>query len=77
MVPVKTAQIMKNNQQNSGMPGCADGVDGDQLQLSPALIITEAEIDQAVERLRQSIEEVRNELVQQGMHSPGNKKMPG
>ena len=60
-----------------GMPGCADGVDGDQLQLSPALIITEAEIDQAVERLRQSIEEVRNELVQQGMHSPGNNKMPG
>ena len=59
-----------------GMPGCADGVSGDQLQLSPALVMTEPEIDQAVERLRQSIEDVRNELIQQGIHSPGNQRKP-
>ena len=31
-----------------GSPGCADGVNGDQLQLSPPLVMTEVQIDDAV-----------------------------
>ena len=51
-----------------GMPGCADGVNGDQLQLSPALVFSEEEIDEAMRRLRSSIESVRKELIDEGVH---------
>ena len=39
-----------------GSPGCADGVNGDQLQLSPPLVMTEAQIDDAVGMLAAAIE---------------------
>lgn len=45
-----------------GMPGCADGVHGDQLQISPALVFSEKELDLALQLLREAIEEVRNEI---------------
>ncbi|MDP6057462.1 MAG: hypothetical protein QGH33_01155, partial [Pirellulaceae bacterium] len=45
-----------------GMPGCVDGVNGDQLQLTPAFIFTEEQIVQAVEILRQAILDARDEL---------------
>ena len=42
-----------------GSPGCADGVNGDQLQLSPPLVMTEAQIDHAVGLLAGAIETAR------------------
>ncbi len=45
-----------------GSPGCADGVNGDQLQLSPPLVMTEAQIDDAVRMLAGAIETVRLEV---------------
>lgn len=45
-----------------GMPGCADGTNGDQLQISPAFVFSEEQIDEAVALLRQAIEDVRAEL---------------
>lgn len=45
-----------------GSPGCADGVNGDQLQLSPPLVMTEAQIDDAVRMLADAIETVRLEV---------------
>lgn len=39
----------------SGMAGCADGVNGDHIQISPAFVITEAQIDEAVEIIRTAI----------------------
>ena len=41
----------------SGMPGCADGVNGDHIQLSPPFVITEAQIDEAVEIIQKAIEQ--------------------
>jgi len=50
----------------AALGGCADGTNGDQVQLSPAFIITETEIDRAVEILAKAIvqaqEEVLNDL---------------
>jgi adenosylmethionine-8-amino-7-oxononanoate aminotransferase len=48
-----------------GSPGCADGVNGDQLQLSPPLVMTEAQIDDAVGMLAAAIETARQEMVAQ------------
>ena len=45
-----------------GSPGCADGVNGDQLQLSPPLVMTEAQIDHAVGLLAGAIETARLEV---------------
>jgi adenosylmethionine-8-amino-7-oxononanoate aminotransferase len=39
----------------SGLPGCADGVNGDHIQISPPFVITEAQIDEAIETIRQAI----------------------
>ena len=41
----------------AGLGGCADGVRGDQIQISPAFVISEAEIDKAVGILRKAIEQ--------------------
>ena len=49
-----------------GSPGCANGVDGDQLQLSPALVMTEAQIDWAVGVLAEAIEAVREHTCLEG-----------
>ncbi len=46
-----------------GFPGCADGVRGDQLQISPAFVISEAEIDRAVAIMRKAIERCREQTV--------------
>ena len=50
----------------AGMPGCADGVRGDQLQISPALVITQSEIDRAVDimevAIRESVEQAGGEF---------------
>lgn len=46
----------------AGMPGCADGVNGDQLQLSPALVFTDPALKGAVQLLRETIEEVSREI---------------
>lgn len=46
-----------------GSPGCADGVNGDQLQLSPPLVMSEAQIDDAVSMLAAAIESARLEVV--------------
>ena len=46
-----------------GSPGCADGVNGDQLQLSPPLVMTEAQIDSAVDMLSTAIEAARQEVL--------------
>ena len=48
-----------------GMPGCADGVHGDQLQISPALVFTEQELDRALQLLWETIEEVRSEVMRE------------
>ena len=69
-----TRRIVERAYQNgliliAGMPGCVDGVNGDQLQLSPALVFTQEEIDEALRRLRKSVESVRSELVEEGVHS--------
>ena len=45
-----------------GSPGCADGVNGDQLQLSPPLVMTEAQIDDAVVMLAAAIETAHAEV---------------
>ncbi len=45
-----------------GMFGCADGVNGDHLQLSPAFVITEKEIDKAVEIMHTAIEQSIKEI---------------
>lgn len=45
-----------------GMGGMVDGVVGDHLQITPALTISEAEIDRAVDVLRGSIHSVMQEL---------------
>lgn len=45
-----------------GSPGCADGVNGDQLQLSPPLVMTDAQIDDAVGMLAEAIETARLEV---------------
>jgi adenosylmethionine-8-amino-7-oxononanoate aminotransferase len=45
-----------------GSPGCADGVNGDQLQLSPPLVMTEAQIDDAVGMLAAAIETAHAEV---------------
>jgi adenosylmethionine-8-amino-7-oxononanoate aminotransferase len=42
---------------------CADGVNGDQLQLSPPLVCTVAQLEEAVGILAESIEEVRGALM--------------
>ena len=41
-----------------GFPGCVDGTRGDQLQLTPAFIISEADIDQAIDILRMILEDI-------------------
>ena len=45
-----------------GMPGLVDAELGDQLQITPAFTMTEEEIDTAVEIIRESIREVKQEL---------------
>ncbi|MBC7234777.1 MAG: aminotransferase class III-fold pyridoxal phosphate-dependent enzyme, partial [Chloroflexi bacterium] len=45
-----------------GMPGMVDGVLGDHLQITPAFIITEEQIDTAVGILHESICQVKKEL---------------
>lgn len=50
----------------AGLPGCADGVNGDQLQISPAFIFSEQEIEQSVRLLREAIETVAAEIGQAG-----------
>ena len=47
----------------AAMPGCADGVNGDQLQISPALVFSENDIDQAMAVLRRAIESVAAEVM--------------
>lgn len=42
-----------------GFPGCVDGVRGDQLQISPAFVISEEQIDEAIGILRQVLERVQ------------------
>jgi adenosylmethionine-8-amino-7-oxononanoate aminotransferase len=42
--------------------GCADGVDGDLLNIAPPFVVTEAEIDEIVELLGQTLEEVEDWL---------------
>ena len=44
------------------MQGCVDGISGDHLLIAPPAIITREEIDWAVERLCESIQEVTNSL---------------
>lgn len=46
----------------AGSPGCADGINGDQLQLSPPLVMTKTQIDDAVSMLAAAIETVRLEV---------------
>ena len=41
-----------------GSPGCAHGTNGDQLQLSPPLVCTRAQLEEAVEIMAAAIEEV-------------------
>lgn len=43
-----------------GMGGCADGVNGDQIQLTPAFVFTEEQIDQAVSILKTALLEARD-----------------
>jgi 4-aminobutyrate aminotransferase-like enzyme len=45
-----------------GMPGLVDAELGDQLQITPAFTMTEEEIDTAVEIIRESIQEVKQDL---------------
>ncbi len=52
-----------------GMPGCVDGVRGDQIQISPAFVIDESDIDCAVDVMRQAIAIARDELSQEGFSS--------
>jgi adenosylmethionine-8-amino-7-oxononanoate aminotransferase len=40
--------------------GCADGVDGDLFLLGPPLIVSDAEIDQLVERLSRGLATIRS-----------------
>ncbi len=42
-----------------GMPGCADGTNGDQIQITPAFVFRESQIDEAVEILERAIRAVR------------------
>lgn len=42
--------------------GCADGVDGDLIMVSPPFIITQAQIDYVVDVLRESFKEMQQEL---------------
>jgi adenosylmethionine-8-amino-7-oxononanoate aminotransferase len=49
-----------------GMAGIVDGVLGDHLQITPALTITEEEIDQAVALLRDAMQEVIARLKDEG-----------
>lgn len=42
--------------------GCADGVDGDLIMISPPFIITEEQIDEVVEVLRESLKEMEKEI---------------
>ena len=46
----------------AGLGGCADGASGDQVQISPALVISETEIDEAVDILRRAIEQSGEEI---------------
>jgi adenosylmethionine-8-amino-7-oxononanoate aminotransferase len=53
-----------------GMGGMVDGVLGDHLQITPSFIITEKEIDRAVDTLADSIEQVKKDLnIQHGSYS--------
>ena len=45
------------------MPGCADGENGDQLQISPAFVISEEQVDTAVGILRAAILQARDEVM--------------
>ena len=42
--------------------GCADGVEGDLLMISPPFIISEQEIDQVIDVLQESLKEMEKEL---------------
>ena len=46
----------------AGLGGCADGVHGDQIQISPALVISEEQIDKVVEIMRVAIEQSAEEV---------------
>ena len=66
-----TERIMNNAFSNgliliTGLAGCADGKRGDQLQISPALVITEQEIDSAIEIMRTAIAQALQELRARG-----------
>ncbi|CAG7853767.1 Uncharacterized aminotransferase YodT [Serendipita indica DSM 11827] len=57
------AQAMKNGLVIIGMSGGIDGAKGDHLILAPAYNMTDAEIDEVVDKLVSSIEQVLNETV--------------
>jgi adenosylmethionine-8-amino-7-oxononanoate aminotransferase len=42
--------------------GCADGVDGDLIMISPPFVITEGQIDQVVDVLKESFKEMDREV---------------
>jgi len=46
----------------AALPGCADGTNGDQIQISPALVFTEDQIDHGVDLLGRAIEDVAADL---------------
>ena len=50
----------------AGMPGCADSIRGDQIQISPPFVIEEAEINKSVEILRNAVERCQEELIRKG-----------
>jgi len=49
-----------------GSGGCADGVNGDRIELAPPFVIKKEEIDEVISRIERAIKRVQTELRQKG-----------